>query len=295
MTFAFIITGDNHSQDGRYRIAARAAMLSVRHFHPEDRIVCLCDQQTAVSMENSDNVWSGILDEIILCPDATGNPTCRSRFIKTTLRRRISGPLVYLDCDIFLLRDIAPLAACAGDLGLIADTYFTTAPGEFPDWVNPLYRKHGWISTDRYFNSGVMFIADTPDVQRFYENWHERYEMANASGVFKDQPAFNAALAALHPRIIEYPESFNFICGVEPRQVPLSTRVIHLLQSRRTTNMPAYDLLLDELGQNAPLTVEAMVHRLRMSPCQHRSRWYHLLNLYFKFRDVWQQLFPSNL
>jgi Nucleotide-diphospho-sugar transferase len=296
MTFAFVITGNNNLHGDRYRTAARAAMLSVRYFHPEDRIICLCDEQTAALMTKSDKIWSGIVDEIIPCPDAEGDPTCRSRFIKTTLRRRVSGPLVYLDGDTFLLRDIAPLAACTGDLGLTADAYFTTAPGAFPDWVKPLFRKHDWMSTDRYFNSGVMFIADTPDVHRFYENWHARYNTTKASGFFQDQPAFNATIAAVRPSIVEYPESFNFICGREPRQMPSSTRVIHVIQSRRTINVPEYDSLLVELSQDFPLTVESMVQRLRMSPCQQRTRWYHIRALYLKLKDVWiRSLFSTIL
>ena len=295
MTFAFIITGENHLQGERYRLAARAAMLSVRHFHPRDRIVCLCDQQTAAVIGNSDRVWSGILDDVIPCPDAKGGPTHRSRVIKTSLRKRLAGPFIFLDSDTFLLQDLGPLLACDGDLGLTADAYFTTDPGLFPSWVRPLFTKQGWASAGRYFNSGVMFVADTPPSHLLFNEWQVRYEKATASGFFQDQPAFNATIAELHPRIVEYPESFNFICGREPRQVPLSARLIHLFLSSRTTTMPAYDSILEDLGHDIPLTVEAMVHRLRMNPGQQHPRWYLFRVLTLKLRDIWQRSLPERV
>jgi len=295
MTFVFIITGDNSQRRDRYRTAARAAMLSVRHFHPRDTTICLCDQETEVSILKSGKAWAGILDDVIPCHDAEGGPTHRSRFIKTTLRRRLTGPFVFLDSDTFLLKDIEPLLACNGDLGLTADAFFTTAPGEFPTWARPLFRKYGWASNGRYFNSGVMFVADTPDSHLLFDEWHERYEKAIASGMLQDQPAFNASIEAVRPRIVEYPESFNFICGVEPRQVPLSARLVHVIQSRRTTTLPAYDCILNDLDRGAPLTVEAMAHRLRMNPSQHHPEWHLLRVVIFKFRDIWRRSLPGSV
>jgi hypothetical protein len=295
MTFVFIITGDRRAQAARYQLAARAAMMSVRHFHPQTPIVCLCDPPTTAAIADTPEVWSGLLDHVIPCPDATGGPTHRSRFIKTSLRQRLTGPCVFLDCDTFLLQDIGDLLACDGDLGVTADAYFTTNPGGFPAWARPLYDEHGWTPGLRYFNTGVMFIADTPRCHQLFDTWHQRYEEALTSGMLVDQPAFNAAIQDVKPKVVEFPETFNFTCGREPRQVPDAARLIHVFQSNRTTTLPAYTSVLADLDRGVPLTVEAMIHRLRMQPRQHHPRWYMFREVAIRIRDTWRRSSPPSL
>lgn len=267
--FVFVLTVNHFGSSSPYVAGLRLAAMSVRHFHPDVPIVCLGDESAAAIFADRSSSLTQVIDRFILCPDASGGATHRSRVIKTSLRRRLDGPFVYLDTDTILVSDVSPLLACALPLGFVADAWFSDAVGRFPGWCEPVYRELGWTyPTDRYFNSGAFFCDASPVAHDFFDDWQRRFLQCVAIGICLDQPGLNAAVHERRIAVQEYSEDFNFFCANTPRLMPSSARLLHVCCSLPKTIVPVYQRALTTLQNGGPVNVAEVIDDLRGSGIQ---------------------------
>ena len=146
----YVITGDTLEAAQRYVAGACLSMYSLRRFHPAASLVCACDRGIYKALHATTHPLLNLVDRLIECPDASGGPVHRSRFIKTSLRGRIAGPFVYIDADTLISGPLDELFESQTDVGFTVDGFFPASPGAFPDWLMPFYRRLGWSLTDRY-------------------------------------------------------------------------------------------------------------------------------------------------
>ena len=270
----FILTGKNLKISSRYLAGLRLAALSVRHFHPNIPIVCLGDEACCKIFDEKESLLGGAVDHFIPCLDAEGGVVHRSRVIKTSLRQRVNGPFVYLDTDTILVRDIHPLLNCRASLGLVADSWFPESVGQFPSWCTPVYRDLNWRHpTDRYYNSGVIFSDNSPQIYELFNKWQHRYAESVTLGISLDQPAFNCAIQHMAPQLEEYSEDYNFFCGRTVRPIPPSTRLLHVCCSLPATRVPIYEEAVRTLQYGGDIDIADLVLRLQRSGAQIPRKW----------------------
>jgi len=125
----------------------------------------------------------------------------RSRFLKTTLRRHITGDYLYVDADTIICRPLSDVDALNMDIGAVLDFHVPlsrhTRKKNIYERLSYLGMKHSEIS-DRYFNSGVMFVRDTDVAYTLYDEWHKIWAQSVTIGISTDQPSLAKA---------------NYVCG----------------------------------------------------------------------------------
>lgn len=182
------------SEEDIYLEQAYVSMCSLKHHMPDAHITLLTDKLTADSFKGIRKEEVRYADEIVVV-DLDGNrlnPQQRSRQLKTSVRNRIEGDFLFVDCDTVITRSLDGIDETGAMMAACRDTH--------SDFVNNPYRnlclRHGHLlgwpidNEEDYFNSGVIFVKDVPEAHEFYRRWNENLNKGYSSKVFMDQPAF---------------------------------------------------------------------------------------------------------
>lgn len=164
---------------------------SLRKHNPDACVEIVCDNDTAVSFAEG---WRSVISQYSVQIIAFDTPheynnMERSRFLKTNLRKFVSGDYLFIDCDTIICGPLdaidhidAEIAACAD---LNAELNLTEK-----NTLTKIERAGlGDASGLPYFNSGVMLVKDTPLAHQLYEEWYHLWLHSKAHGVPQDQPA----------------------------------------------------------------------------------------------------------
>lgn len=126
--------------------------------------------------------------------DDTISKADRSRILKTTLRNRIKGDLLYVDSDTIFCGTIDELDNITYDIAMVEDMHAPTLMDSFLrkdilsrsillfDSIPPINIK--------YYNSGLLYSKDSKTSRDFYKKWHENWHLGRKRFCITiDQPA----------------------------------------------------------------------------------------------------------
>jgi len=194
----YAVTGAGND---RFSAMTRISIFSLRRFNPKCRVTVAFDSVSLRNLLSVDDPLLQETDAVLEVPTPEGGPEFRNRFVKTTLRSRISGPFLFMDSDTLVRGDLGeiflPNAEVKGTLNHSIDNtlwQIQQKDREMLDLMN-------WnIWQPYYVNGGVIYYNDSEKSRQFASQWHE-YWMASyrKTGSCKDQPALNAALASVVP------------------------------------------------------------------------------------------------
>lgn len=174
------------------------SLYSLRLYNPEARVVLLTDENTEKTLIGNRSKIRELLTEIKIVDVPTKfTPKERSRFIKTTFREYLEGNLLFIDTDTIIADDLKDIDSVNADVACVLD-YHTTLDNLVDGSAirKRMYDLFGVDVTDEklYFNSGVMYVKDTPKVYRLFEQWHKSWTIsAFEKKQCFDQPALMVA------------------------------------------------------------------------------------------------------
>ena len=155
-------------------------------------VIVLVDESTNEYMKRFPALLS-LIDEVRVVPTPEGyNAKQRSRQIKTTVREVIEGDYLFVDTDTVICKPLNVIASVAGDfIAAVPDGHLPLSECLFPSTgeVKRIFDED--CSDAKYwFNSGVMFVRDTPEAHAFYKRWNENWTYSCfEKGNSQDQPA----------------------------------------------------------------------------------------------------------
>ena len=112
-----------------------------------------------------------------------------SRYLKTNLRKFIKGDYLFIDCDTIICQPLSGIDDTKASIAMVSDLNGNLS------LTDKLIIKRcedggmGNLEGMPYFNSGVIYAKDTPEVHHFYEEWHKNWKLSAENGVTFDQPA----------------------------------------------------------------------------------------------------------
>lgn len=176
-----------------YLEQAYVSMHSLRHYMPDAHIVLLTDQLTSETFVGHRKEEIRYVDELIVAElDKRLNAQMRSRQLKTSVRNRVKGDYLFIDCDTIVTKPLDGIDSVKASIAACRDTH--------SEFINNPYRemclRHGhllnWPIDDEkdYFNTGVIFVKDSPEAYEFYNLWNENLNKGYENKVFMDQPSF---------------------------------------------------------------------------------------------------------
>lgn len=177
-----------------YLEQAYVSMYSLKHHMPDAFIVLVTDDITNSSFIGVRKSELRFADEVITVSlDASFTQRQRSRLIKTSIRKYVAGDFLFIDCDTIVCRPFPSLDSIPSDMAACVDSHcydfhdnpyrwFGLADGHVLDW--PIDEE------SIYFNSGVVFVRDSPLSHDFYKRWQQNLLDGFSKGVLMDQPSF---------------------------------------------------------------------------------------------------------
>lgn len=183
---------------------------SARYYNPTAHITVVMDDMTAERLEfNNAELLQYIDDRIVVDFDANVSGRLRSRELKTSLRNLIHGDYLFVDADTIVCGSLEEVDTFAMQIGAVLDGH------QLFDrfFHHHLSQASKWLDCDindgmSYYNSGVMYVKDTPETHAFYDAWHELYNKMQQGGHFFDQPSL-FQICQSHSIVEEIDGSFN--------------------------------------------------------------------------------------
>ena len=182
------------SQQDIYLEQAFISMRSLRYHMPGAHTVLLTDKLTADSLTGTREVILKYVDELVVedFDQKKLNAHQRSRQLKTTVRNRIKGDYLFIDCDTIITRPLDDIDNISASIAACRDIH--------SDFINNPYRdmcvNHGHLlewpidNETEYFNSGVIYVKDNATTHDFYHRWNENLNRGYDKEVYVDQPSF---------------------------------------------------------------------------------------------------------
>src|SRR5882724_11505683 len=228
---------------GLYADMAAVAALAVRRLHPQVRIILVTDEPTARAIDRGKHALADIVSEIIVQRTGTDVPAVSSRYLKTSLRQLVKGDYLYLDNDAIAVQPLDRGWPRRVDLAVARDrNQRGITPLALPG-VEKLRAKLAWeFRMDRYLNTGVAFVRDTPVAHAFYAEWHRRWKQTLSLGIWQDQFSFNSASTTGTATIAILPDRDNWVTHSTAILRGLA-RIFHFSSSVYADNIPGNTLL----------------------------------------------------
>jgi len=168
---------------------------SAKYWNPDMKIIILVDDLTDASLIGDRSKILELVDEKIAIDLTTGAPKQytlkeRSRILKTKMRSYISGDIFYIDSDTVVCGSLAEIDTFQFAVGAVDDNH---CPFKQANSYEPVLHYDSIIgydvsSSNDYFNSGAMYMKDTPEVHAFTEEWYLQYLKGLSKGLVNDQP-----------------------------------------------------------------------------------------------------------
>lgn len=186
----YVVVSDKESL---YAEQAIVSAYSARVYNPDIQIEVVVDTNTADYINNSSQYFYAYFDKTIVIDIPTNySEKQRSRYLKTNLRKYVVGDYLFIDTDTIICGSLEEIDKLQYEISAVREynkiSYFTTTDR----WMNLLAEKACIVSElkgEPYFNSGVMYVKDTPSAHSFYECWHECWLKTKEKGVDTDQTA----------------------------------------------------------------------------------------------------------
>jgi hypothetical protein len=226
----------------------RVAIASIRLSNPGFIVTVACDNETDMAMKLKGDLLLEEVDQWEVINTPPGNSNFRNRFVKTSLRSIIKGQFLFLDSDILVRGNLSPIFKIDADIAGARNH----SKELFKDqvWVKDqeILDKMNWQVSDKvYINGGVMFYNDTPKAYQFAETWHKKWsEVRNSTNSYRDQPALNASLKEINPKIQILDDKYNAQIKTNPG-VAWDAVIWHYYSSVETCLYTSFDVLVAEI------------------------------------------------
>jgi len=186
------------SDSDTYYEQALLSVYSLRLHNPDDYVVLLVDDVTSASLTGKRAKIKEYVTEVkVVDVPEKYSPKERSRFIKTTFRKYFTGDLLFIDTDTIITGRLSDIGNIDAEIACVLDYH---APldclingNETRERIKNIFSED--VSDENvYFNSGVVFVRDTPAVAQLFEEWHRYWKYsAFEKAQCYDQPALMMA------------------------------------------------------------------------------------------------------
>ena len=232
------------------------SLTSLRLVMPDADVVLLCDAKTKETLSGKRAHYEKLLSQTITVDVPDNIPQVEiSRWIKTSIRRYIAGDFLFIDCDTIITEDLSSIEDQKILFGACLDKHSLLSRHGRALQIAQRDKLLGFSSytSNRHFNSGVIYCADTPETHVIFERWHELWQFSNSKNVVRDQPSFNMAIYENLSVFTELNGIWN--CQISFNGLPflINSKIIHYFASdfhvHETAFMLASKNVLNEIKE----------------------------------------------
>lgn len=233
-----------------YLEQACLSAFSLRIHNPTAMVILITDNSSNKTFKGKRHNLLYNFDKVIEVdvPDILSKMQ-RSRYIKTSLRRYLEGDYLYIDSDTIIADKLDDIDSIQGEIGAVKDLHLNIDRHSLKQSILTSAKKIGWSISNLdtpYYNSGVLYVKDTPNTRSFYEKWHKYWIEGVASGRSIDQPSFGKTISGSSVIITELDGVWNCQVTENGLRFLAKAKIIHYFASHSLTNSPYSYLFQDQ-------------------------------------------------
>jgi len=241
------------------------SITSLKYFMPNAEPVLLCDTDTRETLTGKRSGYENFVSKIITADVPAGMPQVEvSRWVKTSMRRLASGDFLFIDTDTIITADLSSVSELGIQIGACLDKHSLIERHGKRDSIIETGKRLEFNShiSNRHFNSGVIFCADTPETHRIFDRWHELWLFSKSKGIVRDQPSFNMAIYENLPFFTELDGTWN--CQIAYNGLPFlaNSKIIHYFASdlvmRTSPYIPASETIFMRIKEAGSIPGDVM-------------------------------------
>jgi len=209
-----------------------ASAYSFRLHEPDRDIRVLCDQETHDYITKYPE-FSKIVNEIVVVDVSdTTNLRFKSKEIKTTVRQHVKGPYLFVDTDTICADSLGDIDSFNFDVACVPEFHVPLKDCVFKHLVRGYIRNSfndDITDKDAWYNSGVMFVNDTPKSYEICNLWNDYWKKSNfVAGHKQDQPPLLITHRESGYSISELPGEYNCQVGWSVKYLA-NAKIFHFL------------------------------------------------------------------
>jgi len=189
------------------------SITSLRIHTPDAFVSLLIDDTTEEGLKDKRKNILNLVNELkSIKIDSRFNKKARSRWLKTSMRKHIEGDFLFIDCDTIISEDLSDIENLNMDLGAALDGHAPWQDLHAKDNNQNVDKMLGFsasFTSDKCFNSGVIFCRDISICHKFFDEWHGLWLYCFEKGVLIDQPSFNQVILLMGNSVIELDGKWN--------------------------------------------------------------------------------------
>lgn len=197
-----------------YYEQALVSVTSLRYVKSNVFVTLLVDDKTDATLVGNRSKLKSLVDEYkVVSFDSSVNSMERSRSLKTRMRNVIDGDFLYVDVDTVWC-DLYDDKVFTDDVMAVPDGHCSLSEHPLEYKIIETTRKLNFnVNQDCHFNSGVLFMKDTPLAHEFSSLWNDLWGKSCCKNVFVDQPSLNEANYRMNYIIRRLPDEYNAQIG----------------------------------------------------------------------------------
>jgi len=242
MQYLYTLTSspkDNYYE--QFLLSAASLKLKI----PDAQIVLLYDSKTKETLTGKRSEYEKLVSKVIIAETpAEISQVEISRWVKTSMRRLVSGDFLFIDCDTIITDDLSSITETGIKFGACLDKHSLIEKHGKRNSIIEIEKRLEFTSylSGRHFNSGVIFCADTPETCKIFDRWHELWLFSKNKNVQRDQPSFNMAIYENSSLFTELHGTWN--CQIAYNGLPYlaNSKIIHYFASDLNFNISPFIL-----------------------------------------------------
>lgn len=264
--YLYVLTSD---ETDYYLEQAFLSIASLKMRMPYAFVSLLIDDVTEKTLTDKRRNILDIVNELKSIEiDSKFNKKERSRWLKTSMRHHIEGDFLYIDCDTVICDILDDVVKLDVDLGAVLDSHVLLSNHIWEKGIrdnDKLLKFNDELTTDKFFNSGVIFCKDVQLCHNFFNEWHKLW-IRSASITILDQPTFYRANLYCNNIIKEINGIWNCQIYAGGIMFLANAKIIHYFSSNKsnTAYIPADMLILQSIRELG--TIDSTIKNILTSP-----------------------------
>jgi len=230
MKYVYVLTS---SETDLYYEQFFLSVTSLRLYNPNAFIVALIDSKTKKGLIGKRSGYEQVVSETvtITAPLELSQKEV-SRWIKTSMRKYVTGDFLYIDCDTIIAENLDSNFPTELKIGAVLDTHVPLSRHHLAPHFRQEDLKLKFTSSLEMglrYNGGVIFCRDALEVDEFFSRWHSLWLFSNKNGNSQDMPALNQANLEMGGIITELDGNWN--CHITYNGLPFlfGAKIIHYI------------------------------------------------------------------
>lgn len=219
------------NEELNYYKELKLSVFSLKKHNPEKAVIVLVDNKTYKYIMNKDpeGLENFVQYEIVDRIEGYSNVKM-SRWIKTNMRNLIEGDFFYIDTDTIICETFKDFPEDI-ELGMVYDGNATTLnDNAYKSFILKALKKFkfDYDINGEYFNSGVMYVKDTNQNRKFFEQWNLKWQYCVSKGSLADQHSLYITNKLMGNIIKPIDQIWNVQVTVQPFNIKLFNNAIIL-------------------------------------------------------------------